>query len=133
MKNNRGFTLMELMIVVAIIGILGAVGYPAYTNAIKKGNRADGIDSLLSLAARMEEYYMVNDTYVGATVAADGSGTVGSSKTSDDKYTMSIAATTAFGYAVTATAKFTDTECVTISLNNLGQKSATGTDSANCW
>jgi len=55
MKKVKGFTLVELMIVVAIIGILASVGYPAYTNAVKKGNRADGIDSLLSLAGRMEE------------------------------------------------------------------------------
>jgi type IV pilus assembly protein PilE len=133
MKKNRGFTLMELMIVVAIMGILGAVGYPAYINAVNKSNRADAIDSLLSLASRMEEYYLINDSYVGATVAADGSGTVGTSQTSASLYTLSIPSATAFGYSVTATPVGTDAECATISLNNLGQKSATGTDAANCW
>ncbi len=133
MKKHRGFTLMELMIVVSIIGILGAVGYPAYTNAVNKANRADAIDSLLSLASRMEEYYMVNDSYAGATVVADGSGTVGSNQTSDGLYTLSIPAATVFGYSVTATRVGTDAECATLSLNNLGQKSATGTNAAGCW
>lgn len=133
MNKMKGFTLMELLIVVAIMGILGAVGYPIYTNAINKGNRADAIDSLLSLASRMEEYYMVNDSYVGATVAADGSGTVGSNQTSASLYTLSIPAATAFGYTITATPVGTDTECTTLSLNNLGQKTATGSDAANCW
>ena len=96
-RNNRGFTLVELLIVIAIIGILAGVGYPAYTGAVKKANRADGIDSLLSLAGRMEEYYMNNDTYVGATVNAAGTGTVGSNKTSDDLYTLSITSATADG------------------------------------
>ena len=133
MKRSNGFTLLELMIVVAIVGILAAVGYPAYTSAVKKGNRADGIDSLLSLAGRMEEYYMVNDTYTGATVGSPVLGTVGSNQTSDGLYTVSISSATNFGYSVTATPVSTDAECATISLNNLGQKSATGTNPAGCW
>ena len=131
-NKNKGFTLVELMIVIAIIGILAAVGYPAYTNAVKKGNRADAIDSLMSLANRMEEYYMNNDTYAGATINAAGTGTVGSNKTSDDLYTLSITSATAYAYTLTATPKSADTECGNLILNSLGQK----TDSkgkGNCW
>ena len=131
-NKNKGFTLAELMIVIAIIGILAAVGYPAYTNAVKKGNRADAIDSLMSLANRMEEYYMNNDTYVGATINAAGTGTVGSNQSSDDLYTLSITSATAYAYTLTATPKSADTECGNLILNSLGQK----TDSkgkGNCW
>lgn len=133
MKNNKGFTLIELMIVIAIIGILAGVGYPAYTSAVKKASRADAIDSLLSLAGRMEEYYINNDTYAGATVNAAGTGTVGTNKTSDDLYTMSITSATAFVYTLTATPKSADPECGNLTLDSLGQKGTSAGTVEACW
>ncbi|MDT8282672.1 MAG: type IV pilin protein [Gammaproteobacteria bacterium] len=132
-SNKRGFSLIELMIVVAILGILSAIAYPAYTSYVKKANRADAIAGLLSLAGRMEELYMNTDSYASATVKADGTGTVGSSETSEGLYTLSITSATAFAYTLTATPKTTDAECATLNLDSLGQKTATGTNTANCW
>jgi len=123
-KNNKGFTLIELLIVIAIIGILASIGYPAYTSAVKKGNRADGIDSLVALAGRMEEFYLNNDTYAGATVA--------SSSSSDGLYTMAISAQDGFTYSLTATPVTGDPECGVLTLTSLGVKTA-ATGSANCW
>jgi len=128
MKNsNKGFTLVELMIVIAIVGILGAIGYPTYVNSVKKGNRADGIDSLMYLAGRMEEYYLNNDTYVGATV--------GSASSSDGLYTLAITAADGFTYTLTATPVKGDADCGNLTLNSLGQKgvSAVGATVAECW
>ena len=124
-KNNKGFTLAELMIVVAIIGILGAVAYPSYVHHMKKANRADGIDSLLALAGRMEEYYMNNDTYVDATVANVNS--------SDGKYTLAITTATAFAYTITATPVGGDNYCGNLTLNSLGAKGASAGTAADCW
>ena len=124
-KYNKGFTLVELMIVIAIIGILGSVAYPSYLSHVKKANRADGIDSLLALAGRMEEYYMNNDTYDGATVVSVDS--------SDKLYKLSITTQTAFAYTITATPVGGDSYCGNLTLNSLGVKGTSAGTVANCW
>jgi len=132
MKNKTGgFTLVELMIVIAIVGILAAVGYPSYTSYVTKANRADAISGLLKLAGAMEDYYVNNDTYVGATVAALYGGTT----TQEGLYTLSMSpAPTAFAYTLVATPVKTDAECATLTLNQLGVKGSTGTASTSeCW
>jgi len=124
-KNNKGFTLIELMIVIAIMGVLASLGYPAYSSYVKKGNRGDAISALLAEAGRMEEFYMNADTYTGAAV--------GSATSSEGKY--GIAVTIPAGgvsYTLTATPVGTDTECTTLTYNSLGVKGSTGT-SSDCW
>ncbi len=59
----RGFTLIELMIVVAIVGILAAIAYPNYQNSVRKGRRNDGQGALLDAAQKMELYYARNASY----------------------------------------------------------------------
>ena len=132
-KGSKGFTLIELMIVIAIIGILAVVGYPSYVNYVKKANRADAIDSLLALAGRMEELHLNTDSYASATVNAAGTGTVGSNASPEGLYTLSLTNLDAYAYTLTATPVGSDPECTTLVLNQLGQKSATGSNTANCW
>lgn len=61
--RNRGFTLIEMMIVVVIVAILAAIAYPAYTNAITKARRSDGVDALLNIQALQEKYRANNPSY----------------------------------------------------------------------
>ena len=72
MKQLRqtGFSLIELMIVVAIVGILGAVAYPAYTSSMLKGKRAEGRTALTDLMLQQERYFTQNNTYLAFTNAA---------------------------------------------------------------
>lgn len=58
-----GFTLIELMIVVAIVGILAAIAYPSYTEYVRRAARADAQGALTSLAAVMERWFSDNNTY----------------------------------------------------------------------
>lgn len=68
--NQSGFTLIELMIVVAVIGILAAVAYPAYTDSILKGRRAQARAALAELIQQQERYMTQRNCYVGFTTAA---------------------------------------------------------------
>ena len=66
--GNRGFTLAELMIVVAIVAILAALAYPSYQSHVVKSRRGVAKACLLELAQFMERYYTTKMTYSGATL-----------------------------------------------------------------
>ncbi|MDH0959812.1 prepilin-type N-terminal cleavage/methylation domain-containing protein [Pseudomonas chengduensis] len=66
MGKVKGFTLIELMIVVAIIGILAAIAYPSYTEYVKRGKRAEAKAALLEAVQNLERYYSANGTYLAS-------------------------------------------------------------------
>lgn len=125
-QTQLGFTLIELMIVVAIVGILAGIAYPSYQDSVMKSRRADAEGALLGFANAMERYFTVNNTYVGAPVVA---GT--------DYYNLAISedpAPTASTYTLTATPRATD-KCGTLTLTQAGVKgfNGTGVTAADCW
>lgn len=62
---SRGFTLIEVMIVVVIIGILASIAVPAYQDYVRRGQIQDGTSTLAALRVRMEQFYQDNRTYAG--------------------------------------------------------------------
>ncbi|MCP3674722.1 MAG: prepilin-type N-terminal cleavage/methylation domain-containing protein, partial [Gammaproteobacteria bacterium] len=63
LKSTAGFSLIEVMIVVAIVSILAAIAFPSYQESVAKAKRADAQGALVSLAGVMERFYTENNTY----------------------------------------------------------------------
>jgi len=132
----RGFTLIELMIVVAVIAILAAIGYPSYTEYVRKGNRAEAKATLMEAAQFMERWFTTNNTYVIDYDTQFPASLKKSPKSGTVKYNISFTATpTDIAYTLQAvpTGAQTTDSCETLSLTSAGGKSATGTASGGCW
>lgn len=66
-RTNSAFSLIELMIALAIVAILATIGVPLYLQHVTTLHRADGQIALLQLSGRLENYYLQQHTYNGAT------------------------------------------------------------------
>lgn len=108
-RYDRGFSLIELMIVVAIIGIIAAIAYPSYTQYVEKARRTDAKGALMGLAAAMERHRVVNGTYLGAGSPNTGAPSIYPDEAPVDGtpkyYDLSIAAVTATRFTLRATPK----------------------------
>ncbi len=129
----HGVTLVELLIVVAILGILTAIAIPSYNSYIVRANRTAGTNALLDLANDMEQYYVRNNTYEGATLENVG----GPESTENGLYNMEISNLSATTYTLTAVPQknqANDTECGSFTYDQLGVKGITGSSTAkDCW
>lgn len=70
-RPSAGFTLIEVMIVVAVIGILAAIAVPAYNDYVRRGQLPEAFNELSSYRAKMEQYYLDNRNYGSAAACAD--------------------------------------------------------------
>ena len=104
MRRNKGFTLIEVMIVVVIIGILAAIAIPNYSDYVTRSKTTEAISGLSDMRVRMEQYFQDNRTYAGActagTVAALAPSTANFDFACDDP-----AAPDGASYTITANGK----------------------------
>ncbi|MGJ7528323.1 type IV pilin protein [Variovorax sp. GB1P17] len=142
-RTGAGFTLIELMIVVAVVAILAAIAYPSYVRYVQKARRTDAKTALLDLATREERFFSINNTYAGTAAQLGYGGTfpidVLTSGTAfyQIAVTASTAAALATGFTATATpvgAQTGDTLCGSYSIDQMGTQGSTGTlGAAGCW
>ena len=128
---RNGFTLVELMIVVAVVAILAGVAFPSYQEHVRKARRSDGKEALLRLQIEQERWRTNNASYASSP-ATLGLGTA----SVEGYYTIGITSgsATATGYTATATAtgvQTADTGCTTLTLT-VGSGSEQRTP-ATCW
>lgn len=131
-RTQRGFTLIELMIVVVVVGVLARIALAGYQSSVAKSRRNVAQGCLMEQAQFMERYFTTNMTYSGATLPtstvqqcqADLSG----------KYSFSLPTVTASTFTLQADAAGTqataDESCATMNVNQLGVRTATST---SCW
>jgi type IV pilus assembly protein PilE len=131
-KAMGGFTLIELMIVVAVIGILAAVAYPGYQDHVRKSRRAQAKADLVEYAALAERFHTVNNTYIGfmlpRTVSPREGGTA--------HYNLALApAATQSTFTITATPQGgqVNDACGNLGLNHAGVKTNSKGTLSTCW
>jgi type IV pilus assembly protein PilE len=141
-RRARGFSLIELMIVIAVIAIVSTLAITSYKRYVMRANRTEARLALLSIQASQEKFFLQNNQYAqslataiaappaGLGVALDVAGV-----TLGGHYTVSFTAATPTTYTVQAVATGTQTAdtaaCLTFTINDQGVR--TPADSTGCW
>jgi len=99
---QKGFSLVELMIVVAIVGILSTVAIPAYYKHILRTRQTDAFQTLLQVKSAQERYYALKDSYAASIGNLDGFSGGATWTDSNNIYSYSITAATATTFTAAA-------------------------------
>lgn len=129
--RRAGFTLIEIMIVVAILGVIAAVAYPSYVNYVYTTRRSDGKAALMDAAQRLQRCFTTTLDYNQCDLDSDDT------IQSQQGYYTVTATTTTSTYTLTATPQGEQTgdECGTLTLDQAGNTGVTGASvpASECW
>ena len=129
-----GFTLVELMIVIAVVALLTAIAVPSYQEQVRKSRRAQAKADMVEYAQMAERYFTVNNTYVGFTLPTTQSPREAGSTA---RYVLALnPAATVSTFTITATAqgRQANDRCGNLSVTNTGAKGRTGSaPMSECW
>ena len=140
-QRQSGFTLIEVMIVVAIVGILAAVALPSYQSYMQRGDRASARAAMLEAQQFMERFYATNDRYttdVACAISPSLPARFASVPENSPKYAISVASTCT-AYTLTATPLRAVGKCGNLTLTHTGVKGVTvpstptASDINDCW
>lgn len=141
-RASAGFSLVELMIVVAIIAILGAIAVPSYLKYAQRSRRSDALAALTQDQGILERCYAQSFNYTNVKTATNGCGGLSATTNPSPKnyYNVALPVATTSAYTLTATPvagspQVKDAECTTLTLKSDNSRTATGSGTPNttCW
>lgn len=132
MRRHTGFTLIEVMIVVAIVAILSAIAIPSYSEYVIRSRLTEGVAALSGMRVKMEQFFQDNRTYAGACAA----GTVATPPGNIPNFDITCPTANGTSYVVKADGK-DKLAGFAYTLNEKNEKTTTGafgfSNNATCW